>query len=293
MGRLEKIVVVVVLFLVAVILGISLGTDGEGSSPIVRGGNRAQAPEDRADAGTDSPGGLMNAAGPAATTTESSATPPRPAGTAPAPAAAKGPNANAPTTNAPTTNTAGATNVTPNGAAAIEPQPGAPVNPAPNAPAASLVQTPTQKIEAQFLVSREGLEPTATDDLMLYTWKAGDTFKALSQKYYGSNLHVSRLRNANEGRKEELLAAGEKILVPVAPAAAADRIARSAPKEAAASATWTGGLYTVSTGDVLGLISQKVYGTSKKWKKIYDANRDVIGENPNALKVGAQLRIPE
>ena len=56
---------------------------------------------------------------------------------------------------------------------------------------------------------------------------------------------------------------------------------------------WDGGsTYTVAAGDVLGTISQTVYGTSQSWRKIYDANRDQLAD-PNQLRVGMVLRIPE
>jgi hypothetical protein len=35
-----------------------------------------------------------------------------------------------------------------------------------------------------------------------------------------------------------------------------------------------------------------VYGQSKLWNRIYEANKDAIGSDPAALKVGAVLRIP-
>ncbi len=50
--------------------------------------------------------------------------------------------------------------------------------------------------------------------------------------------------------------------------------------------------YVIQKGDTLSKISQKFYGTTKKWKSIYDANRDRIN-NINNLKVGAQIVIPE
>ena len=50
--------------------------------------------------------------------------------------------------------------------------------------------------------------------------------------------------------------------------------------------------YTVQKGDTLGGISMKVYGTSKRWKQIFEANQDVL-KDPNRLKVGQVLRIPK
>jgi len=49
--------------------------------------------------------------------------------------------------------------------------------------------------------------------------------------------------------------------------------------------------YTVQKGDTLGKISMKIYGTSRKWKEIFEANRDRL-QNPDRLKVGQVLRIP-
>ena len=50
--------------------------------------------------------------------------------------------------------------------------------------------------------------------------------------------------------------------------------------------------YTVQKGDTLQKISQKLYGTTKKWTKIYDANRDVM-KGPNKIYAGQVLNVPE
>ena len=59
------------------------------------------------------------------------------------------------------------------------------------------------------------------------------------------------------------------------------------PEPAAAGAT-----YTVGEGDTLVTISQKVYGDGTLWRKIYDANKGLIGENPDSIKAGSELKIP-
>lgn len=50
--------------------------------------------------------------------------------------------------------------------------------------------------------------------------------------------------------------------------------------------------YTVQAGDTLLSIAQSVYGDSTLWRRIYDANRDTIGPNPDALKLDQKLKIP-
>jgi len=49
--------------------------------------------------------------------------------------------------------------------------------------------------------------------------------------------------------------------------------------------------YTVQKNDTLQKISRKFYGTTKKWYKIYKANRDVI-KNPDKVYPGLKIKIP-
>ena len=49
--------------------------------------------------------------------------------------------------------------------------------------------------------------------------------------------------------------------------------------------------YTVAKNDTLQKISKKFYGTTKKWMKLYEANKDVLS-GPNKLYAGQVLNIP-
>jgi len=49
--------------------------------------------------------------------------------------------------------------------------------------------------------------------------------------------------------------------------------------------------YTVAKNDTLQKISKKFYGTTKKWPKIYQANKDVL-RSPDKLYAGQTLNIP-
>lgn len=49
--------------------------------------------------------------------------------------------------------------------------------------------------------------------------------------------------------------------------------------------------YKVQKGDSLQKISNKFYGTTKKWNKIYEANKDVL-KGPNKLYPGQVINIP-
>jgi len=56
----------------------------------------------------------------------------------------------------------------------------------------------------------------------------------------------------------------------------------------------TGGerIYEVVSGDTLGGIAKRFYGNAGKYMKIFEANRDIL-DDPNLIKVGQKLRIPE
>ncbi|MCD8209176.1 MAG: LysM peptidoglycan-binding domain-containing protein [Bacteroidales bacterium] len=50
--------------------------------------------------------------------------------------------------------------------------------------------------------------------------------------------------------------------------------------------------YTVVSGDCLWNIAKKFYGDGSQYTVIYDANRDVVGSNPNLIYPGQVLTIP-
>jgi nucleoid-associated protein YgaU len=50
--------------------------------------------------------------------------------------------------------------------------------------------------------------------------------------------------------------------------------------------------YTVQAGDTLSAIALKFYGDASQYMVIYKANQDLIGDNPDLIKVGQELKIP-
>ncbi len=52
------------------------------------------------------------------------------------------------------------------------------------------------------------------------------------------------------------------------------------------------GYYVVKPGDSLSKISKDVYDNAGLYKKIYEANKDTIGPNPDLIKPGQKLTIP-
>ncbi len=53
-----------------------------------------------------------------------------------------------------------------------------------------------------------------------------------------------------------------------------------------------GSTYTVQSGDTLWDIAKRAYNDPEDWDTIYDANKHVIGNDPNLIKPGQVLQIP-
>lgn len=51
--------------------------------------------------------------------------------------------------------------------------------------------------------------------------------------------------------------------------------------------------YTVASGDTLWAIAKKELGAGTRWPELYEKNRGVIGDNPDRIKPGQVLTIPE
>jgi nucleoid-associated protein YgaU len=50
-------------------------------------------------------------------------------------------------------------------------------------------------------------------------------------------------------------------------------------------------VYTVVKGDNLSKIAKHFYGNANEWKRIFEANRDVL-KDPDKIFPGQQLKIP-
>jgi len=185
--------------------------------------------------------------------------------------------------------------------------------------------TPTLSLEKEFdpsrpiLLADAGLRPSFLDDYMVYTLAEGDTWSTLAQRFYQDGRYTRNLIQANDGL--QVLVPGKEILVPIhdfmqpaaglqsAPGAAEFAIAPAdapaaksvdAPVTSAADRTGPatpatpstrGGEYEVRAGDTLSEISLAVFGTASRWKELLDANKDKLS-SPEGLQVGMKLKIP-
>jgi nucleoid-associated protein YgaU len=166
-----------------------------------------------------------------------------------------------------------------------EPAPAEAASPAPvePAPVAAADVSPAPAVEP---VAEKGVDPVATpvaEGVASYTVKAGDTLMKISWEQYGTLFRWREIYQANKGRivDPNHVPPGTQIELPAEgrnPATAADH---------------NGEQYLIVKGDTLGKISNKVYGTLQKWKKIWENNRQLI-RDPNKIYAGFYLYyVPE
>jgi nucleoid-associated protein YgaU len=114
---------------------------------------------------------------------------------------------------------------------------------------------------------------------VIYVVKPGDTLSEIALHFYGNGTEPfwRRIYDANRpviGPDPNQIKPGEVLKIP---------FPGTLPYQ-----------YTVKQGDTLSAIALHFYGdgTEPFWRKIYDANRQAIGPDPNTIKPGERLTIP-
>ena len=101
---------------------------------------------------------------------------------------------------------------------------------------------------------------------------------------------------AREAQMAKEKAAREAAAKTAAEAAEAEaKAAEEAKAKAASKPRFTEFIaeHKVVSGDNLSFISQKYYNTQANFRLIYEANKEIIGDNPNLIRVGQVLKIPK
>jgi nucleoid-associated protein YgaU len=137
------------------------------------------------------------------------------------------------------------------------------------------------KVEEALPEIKEEVPTQKTQNLnagkkMSYTVQKGETLMQIAFKIYGDISMWKQLKAMNNDHFEKKVAlrAGMKINY-------------TAPEK---EFVWNpeGTPYLIKNGDTLGIISNSVYQTPKKWKKIWENNKPLIN-NPNMIFAGFTL----
>ena len=105
----------------------------------------------------------------------------------------------------------------------------------------------------------------------------------------------ARQKEAQAKREAEAKAEEERLRAEAEAKAREEAARAEAAKQAAAAPRFREFIaeHTVVAGDNLSFISQKYYGTQANFRLIYEANKDVIGDNMSLIRPGQKLRIPK
>ena len=101
---------------------------------------------------------------------------------------------------------------------------------------------------------------------------------------------LSSLGSAVE-KAEEMIGLGHKEEVVTAEAKAEVDVAQLQEQAPVAEPVATAQTYTVQHGDTLSKISERYFGNSHSYMKIFEANRDKLSD-PDKIQVGQELTIP-
>jgi nucleoid-associated protein YgaU len=263
MGKLEKVIVLSVLFVIAVVLVVSLTTDNpiDKQNVSVLGQPAPKLPK-----------------------------------TVPTPAPAQPTVLEAPPAVQP--NGPGAllsSNVTPGGSPAITPTPATPVPaPAPALPAGSILVT-TDGLAESYLPDMRFYTWQPNDT---YRGIAATYYGDWSKLTLLRRANEGR-KNVQPGEKILVpifdLDAVPGATVPPPSGAGANKagtkLAGTEPKSDATPPATGGKIHVVKEGESLWKIAKSELGSGAKWEAIYNANRDVM-KTPEALKTGMKLKIP-
>lgn len=134
-----------------------------------------------------------------------------------------------------------------------------------------------------------------SDSLRVYVVAPGDTLSSIAARELGSGFLADNIFLLNRDVIDDPnhLLAGVKIRLPYANPAV-DAGPAAIANGAAPGRRPTQGLgrtHMVTRGDTLSSIALRYYGSSSRWRFLYEANKTIV-PNPNQLTIGTELTIP-
>ena len=126
--------------------------------------------------------------------------------------------------------------------------------------------------------------PQDEDAGRFHVIQSGDTLFEIARERYGDASFVRLIEAANPGVNARALKIGDRLILPE----------KSKPQDAKVAPTPSQTkVYVVQKNDTLIGIARRFYGDAVMYRKIYEANRDVLPSLNATLYVGQTLRLPE
>lgn len=130
-----------------------------------------------------------------------------------------------------------------------------------------------------------------------------ETLWSIAERYYGSGYNWTDIAATNNLKNPNVIEKEAELTIPDVSAkeqtiqaikAVTETAVKVEAKETVTtdSNSITGETYTVQPKDSLWSIAVRSYGDGYQWMKIYTANVEKIGKNPNVLEKDTELTIP-
>jgi nucleoid-associated protein YgaU len=117
-----------------------------------------------------------------------------------------------------------------------------------------------------------------------YFVKPGDTMSSIAGVWFGDVDKWDLIAKANPMVDPNRLKPGDLLRLPPK---------SGAPEPPAPPAASPDGTHVVRSGETLSSIAGRVYGDENAWRALFDANRALIGPDPDRLEVGMKLKVPK
>ncbi|MFQ3663787.1 MAG: LysM peptidoglycan-binding domain-containing protein [Chloroflexaceae bacterium] len=124
----------------------------------------------------------------------------------------------------------------------------------------------------------------------VYVVRSGDTLSSISLRFYGTARYAPAIWDANFriiGSNPNALRPGQRLVLPGIPARLARPTALPARGPIARQS-----FYTIQPHDYLRWIALRAYGNELLWPEIFQANRNVLGPDPDLIFPGVRIYIP-
>jgi nucleoid-associated protein YgaU len=154
---------------------------------------------------------------------------------------------------------------------------------------------PRTPVPGSMPVSRSGRTPSVGGRNETHSVLEGDTFSSLCIQYYGDERHLQTLIKANpQVANPDVLKIGTVLQIPrLGDGSAAEKGPAGGERRPTGGVSSGARTYVVQSGDSFYKIARDELGDPLRWQELFEINRSTVGDNPNSLRTGAVLVLPE
>ncbi len=142
-------------------------------------------------------------------------------------------------------------------------------------------------IPGKVEIQQEGDKKFAKGLPTTYQVQKGDHLWKIAENFYTSGYNWIDIAKENGIKNPNQIEVGQQLVIPKVEL----KVTTLNDKQTIPQSI-EGTSYTTTAGDYLWNIAVRTYGDGYAWTKIYQANKEAIGSNPNRVEKGITLIIP-